>query len=146
MQENLSSICEDCGYIKRVELKKYKENNILGTFYCAFYYIRIYYTGEVIMDINLIKTLLIISCVSSIISSSFTQKIKGTSIIKCSSCLIYISFFISMIFGIIFTLTFTHYGIIESLWVGLFSFLGADKLYKILEDKVFKSYSNINKK
>lgn len=97
------------------------------------------------MNIELIKTLLIISLSSSIISSSFVQKIKGTKLIKTSSCIIYLSFLISMLFGIIFTLSFTDYGIIEALWVGVFSFLGADKLYKMLEDKIFKSFGSIKK-
>ena len=53
---------------------------------------------------------------------------------------IYISFFVSMLFGVVFTLSFTNYDILESLWVGLFSFLGADSLYKAFEDKIFASY------
>src|SRR5574344_2813227 len=96
------------------------------------------------MNFELIKALLVVAISSSIISSAFVQKIKGISLIKCSDCLIYVSFFISMLFGIIFTLTFTSYNIINALWVGLFSFLGADSLYKAFEDKIFKSYSNIN--
>jgi hypothetical protein len=49
-----------------------------------------------------------------------------------------------MLFGIVFTLSFTNYDIINAVWVGLFSFLGADSLYKVFEDKLFKSYSSIN--
>ena len=49
-----------------------------------------------------------------------------------------------MIFGVVFTLSFTNYTIIDSLWVGLFSFLEADTLYKAFEDKIFASYSSIN--
>ena len=95
------------------------------------------------MNIELIKMLLVIACASSILSTAFVQKIKTASIIKCNSCLLYISFFISMLFGIIFTLSFTKYSLIESLWVGLFSFLGADSLYKVFEDKIFSSYSKL---
>lgn len=96
------------------------------------------------MNIDLIKILLVISCASSILSSAFIQKIKCITLIKSSSYLIYISFLISMIFGVVFTLSFTDYDIINALWVGLFSFLGADSLYKAFEDKIFMSYSNIN--
>ena len=46
-------------------------------------------------------------------------------------------------FGIIFTLSFTEYKIVHALWVGLFSFLGADSLYKAFEDKIFASFSKI---
>lgn len=96
------------------------------------------------MNIELIKSLLIIGSVSSVLSTAFVQKFKSVSFIKCSSCLIYISFLISMLFGIVFTLSFTNYNIINAAWVGLFSFLGADSLYKVFEDKLFKSYSSIN--
>jgi len=39
---------------------------------------------------------------------------------------------------------FTAYNIINSLWVGLFSFLGADSLYKAFEGKIFTPYSDMN--
>jgi len=96
------------------------------------------------MNYDLIKSLLIIAISSSIISTAFIQKIKTMSILKCSDCLIYISFFISMLFGIVFTISFTNYDTISALWVGLFSFIGADSLYKAFEDKIFKSYSTLN--
>lgn len=99
--------------------------------------------GEEIMNIDLIKMLLVIACASSILSTAFVQKIKTASIIKCNSCLLYISFFVSMLFGVVFTLSFTKYNVMESLWVGLFSFLGADSLYKAFEDKIFSSYSKL---
>ena len=96
------------------------------------------------MNIELIKALLLVAVLSSIISTSFIQKIKTISLIKCSDCLIYISFLISMSFGILFTLSFTDYKLIYSIWVGLFSFIGADSLYKAFEDKLFKSFNKIN--
>ncbi len=96
------------------------------------------------MNYDLIKALLIIGISSSIISTTLVQKIKSMSIFKCSNCLLYISFFISMTIGIVFTLSFTEYDLINSLWVGLFSFLGADSLYKAFEDKIFKSFSSMN--
>lgn len=92
------------------------------------------------MNVGLLKELLLIAVSSSIISTFFVQKIKCASLIKCSECLIYISFLISMSFGILFTLSFTDYKLIDSLWVGLFSFIGADSLYKALEDKLFTSF------
>ena len=94
------------------------------------------------MNIELIKALLLVAVLSSIISTSFIQKIKTISLIKCSDCLVYISFLVSMSFGMLFTLSFTNYTLVESLWVGLFSFIGADSLYKAFEDKLFKSFNN----
>lgn len=96
------------------------------------------------MNIELIKALLLVAVSSSIISTSFVQKIKTVSLIKCSDCLVYISFLISMSFGMLFTLSFTEYTLVDSLWVGLFSFIGADSLYKAFEDKLFKSFNKIN--
>ena len=96
------------------------------------------------MNIELIKALLLVAVLSSIISTSFVQKIKTVSLIKCSDCLVYISFLVSMSFGMLFTLSFTNYTLVESLWVGLFSFIGADSLYKAFEDKLFKSFNKIN--
>ena len=49
-----------------------------------------------------------------------------------------------MSFGMLFTLSFTNNTLVESLWVGLFSFIGADSLYKAFEDKLFKSFNKIN--
>lgn len=96
------------------------------------------------MNIELIKALLLVAVLSSIISTSFIQKIKTISLIKCSDCLVYISFLVSMSFGMLFALSFTNYTLVESLWVGLFSFIGADSLYKAFEDKLFKSFNKIN--
>lgn len=96
------------------------------------------------MNIDLIKSLLLVAIASSILSTAFVQKIKGLPIFKCSNCFLYISFITSMLIGIIFTLSFTDYDIVEALWIGLFSFLGADTIYKAFEDKVFASFSTIN--
>lgn len=41
-----------------------------------------------------------------------------------------------MILGIIFTITFTDVEVKYSFWVGLFSYLGADTIYKSLEGKL----------
>ena len=47
-----------------------------------------------------------------------------------------------MLFGIVFCKTFTTISFPESLWIGLFSFLGADTIYKSLEGKL-ASYKNL---
>ena len=95
------------------------------------------------MNIELIKSLLIVAISSSIISTAFIQKVKNTSMVTCSNCIIYISFVVSFVIGILFTYSFTEYTIINALWVGLFSFLGADSIYKAFEDKIFTSYSSM---
>ena len=95
------------------------------------------------LNLELIKNLLIISVASSVITTSLVQKIKESFTFKKSSCIIIVSFVVSMIFGTLFALTFSEAKMVESLWVGLFSFVGADTLYKAFEDKIFKSFANI---
>ena len=51
-----------------------------------------------------------------------------------------------MVIGTLFSLTFTDLNMINSLWVGLTSFIGADTVYKTFEDKIFKSFGEITKK
>lgn len=95
------------------------------------------------LNLELIKNLLIISMASSIITTTLVQKIKESFAFKKSSHVIVVSFVVSMIFGTLFASTFSDAKLQESLWVGLFSFIGADTLYKTFEDKVFKSFANI---
>ena len=95
------------------------------------------------LNLELIKNLLIISMASSVITTSLVQKIKESFTFKKSSFIIIVSFVVSMIFGTLFALTFSNAELKESLWVGLFSFVGADTLYKAFEDKIFKSFANI---
>ena len=47
-----------------------------------------------------------------------------------------------MILGFFFCQNFTNANVIHSLWVGLFSFLGADSIYKSLEGKL-SSYKDL---
>ena len=95
------------------------------------------------LNLELIKNLLIISMASSVITTTLVQKIKESFAFKKSSFIIIVSFVVSMIFGTLFALTFSDAKLQESLWVGLFSFVGADTLYKTFEDKIFKSFANI---
>ena len=95
------------------------------------------------LNLELIKNLLIISVASSVITTTLVQKIKESFNFKKSSCIIIVSFVVSMIFGTLFALTFSDAELKESLWVGLFSFVGSDTLYKTFEDKIFKSFANI---
>lgn len=95
------------------------------------------------MNVDLLKSLLIIALSVSIISTTFIQKLKSLPFITNKKYVVYISFAFSMILGILFSLSFTDIKVVESIWVGFFSFIGADTLYLMLEDKVFKSFSSI---
>lgn len=90
----------------------------------------------------LLKRILFVSIVISAISCSFIQKTKIG--LHSSRFLVLYSFFINMIISISFCKTFTDFSFIYSLWVGLFSFIGADTIFKILEGKL-SSYHELHK-
>lgn len=96
------------------------------------------------IDINLLQELLIIAIAVSVIAVAFIQKTKG--IFKKSKWINLYSFVVNMVLGIIFCMSFTEANIINSLWVGLFSFLGADTLYKSLEGKLSSFKDIVNKR
>ena len=50
-----------------------------------------------------------------------------------------------MLIGVIFCYTFTNITLPTSLWVGFFSFIGADTIYKSLEGKLASHTELINK-
>lgn len=91
-------------------------------------------------NIDYLKQLLIISIALSTITCALIQKTKA--LFKRSKYIVGYSFLVNMIIGIIFSQTFTSISLPNSLWVGLFSFIGADSIYKSLEGKI-ASYSDI---
>lgn len=98
------------------------------------------------LKFDLIKNILIIAMASGIITTAFVQKVKETIKFKKSNRLVIISFIVSMILGTLFSLSFSDINLINSLWVGLVSFIGADTIYKMFEDKIFKPFNEIYKK
>lgn len=96
------------------------------------------------LDITLLQELLIIAIAVSVIAVAFIQKTKG--MFKKSKWVNLYSFVVNMILGIIFCLSFTEASIINSLWVGLFSYIGADTLYKSLEGKLASFKDIVEKK
>ena len=91
-------------------------------------------------NIDYLKQLLIISIALSAITCTLIQKTKG--FLKSSKFITIYSLIINIITGILFCLTFTSITLPNSLWIGFFSFLGADSIYKSLEGKI-SSYSDI---
>lgn len=86
------------------------------------------------LNLELLQEMLITSIAMSTITCAFVQKTK--KYFKCSNCLALYNLFINMTFGILFCMSFSNVNFPESLWVGLFSFLGADTIYKTLEGKI----------
>ena len=87
-----------------------------------------------------LKELLLIAVALSTITCAFIQKTKF--LFKSSKYLSLYSFIVNILVGIIFCITFTTINFPKSLWIGLFSFLGADSIYKSLEGKL-SPYSDI---
>ena len=96
------------------------------------------------MNIELLKELLIIAIASGVIMTMFIQKIKETFTINGGTVII-VSFVLNMIIGSLFAISFSNANLINAIWVGFFSFVGADTIYKTLEDKVFKSIKELEK-
>ncbi len=86
------------------------------------------------MNINLLQNILIISIANSCVTVSLIQKTK--KVIRKSKYICIYSFIVNMLFGILFCYSFTDTKLPNSLWVGLFSYIGADSLYKSLEGKL----------
>lgn len=92
------------------------------------------------LKLSLLQQMIIVAVAMSTITCSFIQKTK--KYLKNSKLICLYSFVVNMLTSVIFCITFTEVKFPESLWVGLFSFIGADTLYKSLEGKV-KSYKDV---
>lgn len=93
------------------------------------------------LDFNLIKSVLIVAIGSSIITTATVQKIKET--LNTKKYLGLVSLGVSMVIGTLFAKCFSDLSIINSLWVGLISWIGAELIYKTFEDKIFTPFSKM---
>lgn len=96
------------------------------------------------MNFNNIQNFLLLSIILSPITCAFIQKTKG--LFKSKKYIIIYSLIINIIFGIIFCYSFTNIKLPRCLWTGLFSFIGADTIYKSLEGKLSTHKEIRNKK
>ena len=74
-----------------------------------------------------------ISFITGSIGTLFVQKIKCNTWLKNDCVVVFISFFISVILGTFFTLSFTEFPFKYAIWVGVFSFVEAEALFNILK-------------
>lgn len=81
-----------------------------------------------------INELLIISMVLSSIICTFIQKTK--SLIPNSKLVIIYSLIVNIILSILFCRTFTDLTIKDTIWIGLFTFLGSNSIYRTFEGKL----------
>ena len=110
----------------------------IGKLYLFLAYIVI--GGTFMINISFLQQLLVIGIALSTITCAFVQKTKR--IFRKSKYLTYYSFILNLLMSIAFCDTFTTISFPISLWVGLFSFLGADTIYKSLEGRI-SSYRDI---
>ena len=95
------------------------------------------------LDYELLMQLVVVAIMLSCVTTAFVQMTKG--MFKTSKFIVLYSFIVNMTLSIPFCKSFSSANLLQSLWVGLFSFIGADALYKSLEGKL-KSHSEIIKK
>ena len=84
--------------------------------------------------IEYVSELLMISTILSSITCTLIQKTK--ILIPKSKYIPIYSIIINIIISILFCKTFTDLKLLDSIWIGLFTFLGANSIYKTLEGKL----------
>ena len=95
------------------------------------------------LNFDLIKTILVVAIAGSIITTATIQKIK--EILNTKKYLSLIGLGVSMIIGTLFAICFSDLSLVNCLWAGGICWLGADLIYKAFEDKIFTSFSQMNK-
>lgn len=85
--------------------------------------------------------ILMIGITLSIIMMAVIQKIKALSFIRTDNQVWLINFILSFGIGIPFALFFYKLNIYESIWVSLFSFVGAPGIYKMLKAQNIINYT-----
>lgn len=96
---------------------------------------------------TLLIDLLIISITFSVILMALIQKFKDLSFINKSWQIWIIHLIFSFLIGIPFAMIFYDMSFYDSIWVGLFSFIGASAIYEGLKNQNIFTYkpSSLNK-
>lgn len=95
------------------------------------------------LNIDILKQVLIIALASGCVTTLTIQKIKES--LKNKKLLFIIGLCTSIIIGTLFAKTFSDASWIYCIWAGFFTWIDADVLYRILEDKVFTKFADIKK-
>ena len=98
--------------------------------------------GDIVENIfpEFLVDLLIASVVFSIILMALIQKFKSLDFITKSWQVWSLDLFLSFAIGLPFGITFYDFNWKESLWIGLFSFIGATGIYKTLKSQNIINY------
>ena len=94
------------------------------------------------LDFDLVKLILIGGIASSIITTATIQKVK--EFLPKKSYIKYASLIVSLVIGKLFAYCFCELSIINCIWCGLLSWIGAEAIFKIFEDKIFTPFSKMN--
>jgi len=89
---------------------------------------------------DLLVDLLIISITFSVVLMALIQKFKVLSFINKPWKVWILNLIFSFLIGIPFAITFYNINLIDSLWIGLFSFIGASTIYEALKNQNFISF------
>ena len=92
------------------------------------------------LDWSLLQNIFGISLICSTITISFIQKTKKYC--PNSKCIVFYSLIVNFLFAMLFSCTFFDFNFLKNIWVGLFSFLDSDTIYRLLEGKI-PSYSDL---
>lgn len=95
------------------------------------------------LKLEYLQESLIIAMALSAITCAFIQKTKCC--FRKSKCIWIYSLIVNLLIGIVFCMTFTNIAFPQSMWIGLFSFIGADTIYKSLEGKIASHTDLINR-
>lgn len=96
------------------------------------------------MDIlitNELVNCLLVSMFVSIINMIIVQKFKELSCIKNSDQVFLLNLFLSFIIGIPFSIIFYKLEFYYSVWVSIFSFVGASNIYELLKKQTLIDYT-----
>lgn len=89
---------------------------------------------------TLLLDLLVISVTFSVVLMALIQKFKVLSFINISWHIWIINLLFSFLIGIPFAMTFYDVNFYDSIWVGLFSFIGASAIYEGLKNQNVFTY------
>ncbi len=91
-----------------------------------------------------LMNLLMISVTFSIFLMALIQKIKKLSLINKDWHIWIINLILSFVLGYFFSSYFFKIDLIDSIWVSLFSFIGAPSIYQILKKQTIINYTPLS--
>lgn len=94
------------------------------------------------LDFDLIKNVLVVAIGGSVITTAVVQKVK--EVVNNKNVLVVIALLISLVIGTLFSMCFSDLSLVDGLWVGLITWVGADSIYKTFEDKIFTPFSKLH--